>query len=76
MKGERRMAKDYFKESKAITNTVLEYMERNHELNDDLYYTIDILNIDGDAAKVMICGDPLYLAKDGEQWLVPLQEVK
>lgn len=65
------MAKDYFKESKAITSAVLEYMEKNHELDDDLYYTIDILNIDGESAKVMICGDPLYLAKQEGSWQVP-----
>lgn len=46
-------------------------MEKNHELDDDLYYTIDILNIDGESAKVMICGDPLYLAKEEGSWQVP-----
>lgn len=62
------MAKDYFKECKAIYTTILDYLKRNNRYDDDLYYTIDILNVDGDTAKVMVCDDYMYLTKEEGSW--------
>lgn len=67
------MAKDYFKDCKAITNTVLEYLVKHKDFNDNLYYTIDILNVDGENAKVMVCDDYLYLTKEQGIWSVPAE---
>ena len=62
------MAKDYFKECKAITNTILEYLENNEDFDNNLSYTIDILNIDGTDAKVMVCDQRLNLIKTDGIW--------
>lgn len=35
----------YFKNAQAITNTVLDYLEKNNEFNEDDYYQIDILDL-------------------------------
>ncbi len=70
-KGEKSMAKDYFKDCKAITNTVLEYLVKKKNYSDNLYYTIDILNVDGETAKVMVCEDCLTLTKEQGNWTVP-----
>ena len=62
------MAKDYFKDCKEITNTILEYLENNEDFDDNLSYTIDILNIDGTDAKVMVCDQRLNLIKTDGIW--------
>ena len=67
------MAKDYFKECKAITNTILEYLENNEDFDNNLSYTIDILNIDGSDAKVMVCDRRLNLTKADGVWSMPVQ---
>ncbi|WP_304684099.1 hypothetical protein [Ileibacterium valens] len=66
------MAKDYFKDCKAITNTVLEYLVKKKNYSDNLYYTIDILNVNDETAKVMICEDTLMLTKEQGNWTVPV----
>lgn len=63
------MAKDYFKDCKAIINTILDNMKRTDQFDDSKYYTIDILNMDGETAKVMVCDDYKYLAKEEGAWI-------
>lgn len=64
------MAKDYFKECKAIINAILESMSSKNEFDDSQYYTIDILDVDNDTAKVMVCDQYQYLAKEAGSWVV------
>lgn len=69
------MARDYFKECKAIIESILENLKKNDQFDDDLYYTIDILDVDGDKAKVMVCDSYMYLAKEQGNWTeVPAPE--
>lgn len=63
------MAKDYFKDCKAIINTILDNMKNADEYDDSKYYTIDILNVDGANAKVMVCEDYKYLTKEEGTWV-------
>lgn len=62
------MAKDYFKESKAITWTILDSMAENNEFDDSQYYTIDILDVEDTHAKVMIDNKYRYLTKQVGTW--------
>ena len=62
------MAKDYFKESKAITSTILDSMARNNEFDESQYYTIDILDVEDTHAKVMIDNKYRYLTKESGTW--------
>lgn len=62
------MAKDYFKESKAITWTILDSMAENNEFDDSQYYTIDILDVENTHAKVMIDNKYRYLTKQAGTW--------
>lgn len=62
------MAKDYFKDYKAIVDTILENMSSKNELDDSRYYTIDILNVDDERAKVMVCDEYRYLMKEAGAW--------
>ncbi|MGM9959704.1 MAG: hypothetical protein ACI32F_00105 [Allobaculum sp.] len=64
------MKKDYFKEAKAIMDTVLDNMSKKNELDDSQYYTIDILNVDDLSAKVKVCDKYQYLAKEQGNWVV------
>lgn len=63
------MAKDYFKEAKAIMNTIIENMKKTDEYDESKYYTIDILNVDDASAKVMVCDDYRYLTKEEGNWI-------
>lgn len=65
--------KDYFKECKAIINSILDYLKRNDNYDEDRYYTIDILNVGDDSAKVMVCDDYLYLTKEEGNWTASAQ---
>ncbi len=64
------MAKNYFKECKAIINTILENLSSRNEFDDSQYYTIDILDVDEEKAKVMVCDHYQYLAKEAGSWKV------
>lgn len=64
------MAKDYFKDAKAIIDSILENMTSKNELDDSQYYTIDILDVDGQKAKVMVCDKYRYLTKEEGAWTV------
>lgn len=64
------MAKDYFKDYKAIVNTILENMSKKNEFDDSVYYTIDILDVDDERAKVMVCDRYQYLTKEAGSWMV------
>lgn len=68
------MAKNYFKECKAIINAILESMSSKNEFDDSQYYTIDILDVDDDSAKVMVCDQYQYLAKEAGSWVVLPEE--
>lgn len=69
------MAKDYFKNAKEIVNTLLETMDRQNELDDSKYYTIDLLNIEDTTAKVMVGNEYRYLTKEADIWtIVPENE--
>lgn len=66
----------YFKNAQAITNTVLDYLEKNNEFNEDDYYQIDILDLDEGSARVLVQTDVLaqnylYVAKNDGVWTVP-----
>lgn len=63
------MAKDYFKECQAIIDTILSNMAHANEFDDSHYYTIDILNVEEESAKVMVCDDYRYLAKEDGAWV-------
>lgn len=62
------MARDYFKECKAIIDSILDTMKKNDQFDEDRYYTIEILDVDGDRAKVMVCDDYKYLTKEEGAW--------
>lgn len=64
------MAKDYFKECKAIIDSILANMSKTEDYDDSRYYTIDILNVDGERAKVMVCDNCQYLTKEEGSWIV------
>ncbi len=66
----------YFKNAQAITNTVLDYLEKNNEFNEDDYYQIDILDLDEGSARVLVQTDVLaqnylYVTKNDGVWTVP-----
>lgn len=44
-------------------------MKNTDEYDDSKYYTIDILNVDGANAKVMVCEDYKYLTKEEGTWV-------
>lgn len=64
------MAKDYFKDCKAIIDSILQNMKKTNEYDDSAYYTIDILNVEEGSAKVRVCDSYRYLAKEEGNWVV------
>jgi hypothetical protein len=62
------MAKDYFKDCKAIINSVLDYLTRSNQYDEKSYYTIDILSVGETTAKVKVCNDDLHLVKEQGAW--------
>ena len=62
------MAKDFFKDRKAIISTILDNMQGSNEFDESKCYTIDILDVDGETAKVMVCDDYRYLTKEEGTW--------
>lgn len=65
------MVKDYYKECKAVANTLVDYLVNREDFDNNQSYTIDILDIDGTEAKVMVCDQRLNLTKENGEWSLP-----
>lgn len=63
--------KDYYSECKAVANTLVNYLVNREDFDHNQSYTIDILDIDGTEAKVIVCDQRLNLTKQNGEWLVP-----
>lgn len=70
------MMKDYYKECKAVANTLVNYLVNREDFDNDQSYTIDILDIDGTEAKVIVCDQRLNLTKQNGEWSIPAAEVQ
>lgn len=65
------MVMDYYKESKAVANTLVDYLVNREDFDNSQDYTIDILDIDGTEAKVIVCDQRLNLKKENGEWSMP-----